>query len=239
MNYYEHHIGDYQKKTAHISIVEHGVYMLMLQAYYATEKPLPNDVKTLSRIVRATTRKETQAIVRIVSLFWRETPEGLVQDRARLVIAEYQAFIASQRAKGRSGADKRWGNNDSNGHSSGHGSGHDAANGSGHRPAVAGSMASHSQSHSHLKEKDITPKPPLEKGASQRRRSPKRAEGDVARLAWEKLIASKGAQRDARVQAAIEAIGGWGRISGRTQFDDARVRADFCNAYQSQQGAAA
>lgn len=41
MNFFKLYIGDYQRDTAHLSVTEHGAYLLMLQHYYATEKPLP------------------------------------------------------------------------------------------------------------------------------------------------------------------------------------------------------
>lgn len=120
MNYYEHHIGDYQKKTAHLSVTEHGSYLLMLQTYYATEKPLPTG-KILYRLVRAESRAERDAVDSVVDQFWNETPAGLTNDRADEVIAEYHAFIAKQSANGKASANKRWGNlNGNGGHSGGY-----------------------------------------------------------------------------------------------------------------------
>ena len=41
MNYYERHIGDYLKDTAHLSLLEHGVYSRLLDVYYTRESPIP------------------------------------------------------------------------------------------------------------------------------------------------------------------------------------------------------
>jgi uncharacterized protein YdaU (DUF1376 family) len=116
MNFYKHHIGDYAKKTAHLSIAEHGAYLLMLQTYYATEKPLPTG-KILYRLLRAESKADRDAIDSIIAQYWVETPAGLTNDRADLELADYRVFIEKQRSGGRASAAKRWGNG---GHNGGH-----------------------------------------------------------------------------------------------------------------------
>lgn len=81
MNFFKLYIGDYQRDTAHLSVTEHGAFMLMLQHYYATEKPLPVG-KALHRMLRATDKAERAAIDAVASQFWRTTEAGLVNDRA-------------------------------------------------------------------------------------------------------------------------------------------------------------
>lgn len=81
MNFYKHHIGDYQKKTATLSILEHGVYLLMLQHYYATEEPLPKG-RELYRMLRAESKADREAIDKVAARFWTETDAGLVNKRA-------------------------------------------------------------------------------------------------------------------------------------------------------------
>jgi uncharacterized protein YdaU (DUF1376 family) len=87
MNFFKLYIGDYQRDTAHLSITEHGAYLLMLQHYYATEKPLPVG-KALHRMLRAQDKDEREAIDSIVAQFWHETPDGLVNARADAEIAK-------------------------------------------------------------------------------------------------------------------------------------------------------
>lgn len=82
MNFFKLYIGDYQRDTAHLSVTEHGAYMLMLQHYYATEKPLPTG-KALHRMLRAQDKDERDAIDSVAAQFWSKTPEGLlVNERA-------------------------------------------------------------------------------------------------------------------------------------------------------------
>jgi uncharacterized protein YdaU (DUF1376 family) len=118
VNYYKHHIGDYAKKTGHLSLLEHGAYLLMLQSYYATERPLPEG-KVLYRLVRAESKLERAAVDKVVREFWEATPEGLINARADLEIATDRAFIDHQR----SAALARWGKN-GNGHAGAHAGAH-------------------------------------------------------------------------------------------------------------------
>lgn len=81
MNFYKHHIGDYAKKTAHLTVLEHGAYLLMLHAYYGTEKPLPFG-RDLYRICRAFGKKERAAVDKVAAQFWTRTDAGYVNGRA-------------------------------------------------------------------------------------------------------------------------------------------------------------
>lgn len=90
MNFFKLYIGDYQRDTAHLSVTEHGAYLLMLQHYYATEKPLPIG-KALHRMLRAQDKAERDAIDTVAKQFWRETDQGLVNDRADAEIAKASA----------------------------------------------------------------------------------------------------------------------------------------------------
>ena len=102
MNFFKLYIGDYQRDTAHLSIAEHGAYMLMLQHYYATEKPLPSG-KALHRMLRAQDKTEREAIDSVATQFWLTTDDGLVNDRADVEItkaaaqADTNARIARER----------------------------------------------------------------------------------------------------------------------------------------------
>lgn len=116
MNFFKLYIGDYQRDTAHLSITEHGAYLLMLQHYYATEKPLPVG-KALHRMLRAQDKAERDAIDAVASEFWRESERGLVNDRADVEItkagaqADTNARIAREREAKRKAA--RGGNDQS------------------------------------------------------------------------------------------------------------------------------
>ena len=98
MNFYKHYIGDYQRDTGHLTLAEHGAYRLMLDAYYATGRPLPGQRKALYRLLRAESTSERRAIDAVASQFWETADGGLVNRRAALEIAraEKQAEVNRQ-----------------------------------------------------------------------------------------------------------------------------------------------
>lgn len=80
MNFYKHYIGDFHRDTSHLSLTERGTYLALMHHYYATEKPLPKDVKALCRIAGAVTKTECDA-VKSVLCFFEPMESGLVQAR--------------------------------------------------------------------------------------------------------------------------------------------------------------
>lgn len=69
-NWYPFYVGDYMRDTAMLSILEHGAYRLLLDHYYSTGNPLPDDEKQLHRICRAFDEQEQKAINKILQLFF-------------------------------------------------------------------------------------------------------------------------------------------------------------------------
>lgn len=107
MNFFKLYIGDYQRDTAHLSITQHGAYLLMLQHFYATEKPLPTG-KALHRMLRAQDKDERDAIDFVASFFWVTTEEGLVVNkRAHQEIAKARAQAETNRGIARAREAKR------------------------------------------------------------------------------------------------------------------------------------
>ncbi|MFA7278795.1 MAG: YdaU family protein [Sterolibacterium sp.] len=71
--WYPFYVGDYSRKTAHLSLLEHGAYRLLLDHYYATREPLPADTVKLYRICRARTPSERRAVDAVVNEFFTKT----------------------------------------------------------------------------------------------------------------------------------------------------------------------
>lgn len=68
MNYYKRHIGDYMKDASHLSLLEHGVYMRLLDVYYTREAPIPLD--QAARLIGARSKDEKQALTDISNEFF-------------------------------------------------------------------------------------------------------------------------------------------------------------------------
>lgn len=98
MNYYERHLGDYSKDTAHLSILEHGVYSLLLDRYYGTEKGIPAD--QAHRIARARTKEEKSAVDAILAEFFHLDGVIFKNNRAEAEITKAQARISAARNNG-------------------------------------------------------------------------------------------------------------------------------------------
>lgn len=106
MNFFKLYIGDYQRDTAHLTMAEHGAFLLMLQHYYATEKPLPVG-RALHRILRAETDEERNAIDSVAAQFWTLTDDGLINARADEEIGKAREQADTNRRIARAREEKR------------------------------------------------------------------------------------------------------------------------------------
>ena len=104
MNYYEHHIGDYSEATAHLTFIEDATYSRLIRKYYATEKPLPIDMKTVQRLINARSKEEKNAVVSVLNEFFTLTDDGWRQERCDHEIARFK----DRQSKARRSAEGRW-----------------------------------------------------------------------------------------------------------------------------------
>ena len=102
MNYYSHHIGDYKRDTAHLSLLEHGVYRQLLDLYYLSEKAIPAETDWVIRRLSARTDDERLAIQTVLKDFFYES-NGWHQKRCDMEIREYTAKADVARLNGKLG----------------------------------------------------------------------------------------------------------------------------------------
>jgi uncharacterized protein YdaU (DUF1376 family) len=103
LNYYRRHIGDYAAATRHLSLLEHGVYCLLLDVYYTSEKPLPLDERAVFRLVGARSDEERFAVQTILDEFFTSAPDGYRQPRCDEEIAIKQEKSAKNQDTGKMG----------------------------------------------------------------------------------------------------------------------------------------
>lgn len=99
MNYYEHHIGDYDANTAHLSWIEDLAYTRLIRMYYRKEKPIPESLVDVCRLIRATSREQKKAVEAVLNEFFILREDGWHQDRCDEEIAAYQAGEPEREAK--------------------------------------------------------------------------------------------------------------------------------------------
>jgi len=102
MNYYSHHIGDYRRDTAHLSLLEHGVYRQLLDMYYLSEAKIPEETEVVFRRLCARTDEEKKAVETVLSEFFF-FDQGWIQKRCDEVIAEYHGKAETARTNGKRG----------------------------------------------------------------------------------------------------------------------------------------
>jgi uncharacterized protein YdaU (DUF1376 family) len=101
MHYYQHHIGDFIKDTNYLTNEEVGIYLKLIWLYYDTEKPLENDIFTLS--MKTNARDNQSAVEGILGMYFELIDNEWHHSRCDKEIAEYAEFCAKQKANGLKG----------------------------------------------------------------------------------------------------------------------------------------
>ena len=103
MNYYQHHIGDFMRDTAHLSPVEECFYRRALDWYYVNEKPLPLDLDQVNRYLRAKTKTDRAAIGIVLSDFFKKTASGFMHSRCEIELEKFRCKKDASRENGKLG----------------------------------------------------------------------------------------------------------------------------------------
>lgn len=109
MNYYPHHIGDFNNATRHLTRIERCVYRELIELYYDTEEPLINDISYLCRRILATSEQESAAVKQVLTEFFilDNNEEFFVNARCEKVIKEYQSNKKNKSKAGKASARSR------------------------------------------------------------------------------------------------------------------------------------
>ena len=95
--WYAFHVADYARDTAHLSMLEHGAYRLLLDQYYLTGGCLPANAEQLHRICRAVAEPEQRALQYVLQQFFKLTDAGWLHERAEAELAQTRELSDKRR----------------------------------------------------------------------------------------------------------------------------------------------
>lgn len=91
MFFYQFHPAEYMLDTAHLTLLEHGVYRRLIDIYYGSEKPLEDDTNAIERKLMARTEEEREAVARVLAEFFVLTNGAWSHKRIDADIADYRS----------------------------------------------------------------------------------------------------------------------------------------------------
>lgn len=110
VNYYEKHIGDYLRDTAHLSLLEHGIYNRLLDIYYTREAAIPCD--QAARLVGARSTEERDALDVVLEEFFEKTSSGWTHSRCDSEIERYREKSRKAKSSALASVDARRSNSE-------------------------------------------------------------------------------------------------------------------------------
>jgi uncharacterized protein YdaU (DUF1376 family) len=107
VNYYSHHIGDFDRATRHLTRIERSIYRDLLDVYYETEQPITLDLVKLKRKILANSEQESTAVEQVLNEFFTETPSGWFHSRCDEEILAYWSNNSQKSNAGKASAAAR------------------------------------------------------------------------------------------------------------------------------------
>lgn len=103
MHHYPFHLGDYLKSTAHLSAMEDLAYRRLLDMYYDTEAPIPNETQWVARRLRM----DSELIANVLREFFEPSEHGWKHARCEAEIAKYRKRCEANKSNGIKGGRKQ------------------------------------------------------------------------------------------------------------------------------------
>lgn len=101
--------GDYRRDTADLTLLEHGIYLLLIAYCWDSRGPVPTDEARAARIVGATSDDERIAVKGVLNRYFVRHDDGWYNQRLDREIARANAISGARSEAGRTGASKRYG----------------------------------------------------------------------------------------------------------------------------------
>ena len=106
MHFYSFNIGDYMSHTMHLSPMEDLAYRRCMDIYYLHEKPLPEDVKDVARLIRMMDHTHQVQIV-LKEYFILQSGKGWINPRADEEIQKYQSKVEQSKRAAQASVQRR------------------------------------------------------------------------------------------------------------------------------------
>lgn len=107
MNYYPHHIGDFDRATRHLTRIERSVYRDLIERYYYKEQQLTLDLADLCRKICARSNEESTAVEQTLNEFFVKTATGWYHERCEVEIEKYRSNSSQKAQAGKASAEAR------------------------------------------------------------------------------------------------------------------------------------
>ena len=106
MHYYQFNIADYRADTAHLNIIEHGIYRQLIDWYYLDEKQIPKETQVVMRRLSLGS-DNLHNLENVLTDFFILTDLGYFHNRIEQEIQHYKTQVAKNRVNGQLGGRPR------------------------------------------------------------------------------------------------------------------------------------
>ena len=107
MNFYPHHISDFNNATRHLTRVERSVYRDAIELYYDAESVLTSNFERLSKRLLCVSDEEKEALKAVLDEFFELHDDGYYHERCDLEIEKYRANSSAKARAGKASAEAR------------------------------------------------------------------------------------------------------------------------------------
>ena len=108
MHFYQHHIGDFNSATRHLSIIERAIYRDLLDMYYEQESAIDaSDLTKLQRRLLVRSTDEKQALEFVLDEFFEKQDDFYFNNRCESEIKKYQDKLETAIKAGKASAESR------------------------------------------------------------------------------------------------------------------------------------
>lgn len=101
MFYYKRNLIQIFQQAIPLSLLENGVYTRLMDVYHSTEKPISH--KDRYRVTQAVTKKEKDAVDRILSSFFKKEGDVWMNDDAEKELSFYHEKAKTNKQNGMKG----------------------------------------------------------------------------------------------------------------------------------------